>query len=130
MPKKVDPSERKSAGASIIEKILEMRHIRKSELAELLGKDSSGLSVWLNQKLKFDEVVGVANNFGFDVLIVPSRGDKGTLMFRKDSPCSGCFYKNFADIMSDAMDKINARNEAGTEIDFYAEDAEEVELRD
>lgn len=130
MPKRVDPSERKSAGAAIIERILEIRHVRKSELAEMLGKDSSGLSVWLNQKLKFDDVVGVANNFGFDVMFVPSRGEKGALMFREDSPCNGCFYKKFADIMSDAMDKINARNEAGTEIDFYAEDAEEIEVKD
>ena len=130
MPKKVDPSERKSAGAWIIEKILGIKRVRKSELAELLGKDSSGVSIWLNQKLKFDDVVSVANYYGFDVLIKPSNGEHGALMFRENSPCDGCFYKKFADIMSDAMDKINARNEAGQEIDFYAEDAEEIEVKD
>lgn len=114
---------RTSAGAEIIEKILKQRRIKKVDLAKLVGKSPAGLSSWLNKSLRFDELVAVANYYGYDVTIHPSASDKGTLGFQDLDICENCRYKKFSDTIENALDRLKSRHDAaGTIIDFYSDD--------
>ena len=117
----------RSVAGELIEKILKQRRVKKSELAEALGKNPAGISAYLNSSMRFEDVVSIANFYGYDVTLSPAPdGTTGSLRFQEQGICDVCRYKKFAKAVENSLDRFKAKaDEVGTIIDFYAPDEDE-----
>jgi len=110
-----------SLSGQVLNAVLRDANMSKLKLAQKLGISETAVNNYLHSDMKFSTLMNILEILDYDLTLEKSSG-MGRIRVKDEHDCDTCPYKVFSDSIEEVIDRLRiSKNEAGTEIDFYAD---------